>query len=776
MADFEWRNPWTGAMPFLHPILFWMGVAGMSIPVVIHLLNRRRYRVVEWAAMRFLREALRKNRRRMKLEEWLLLGLRCLGMLLLGAALARFAGCGEENGLAWFDGPRTHVFVLDDSASMGQRRGQETLFAAARRDVQARLSRLRPGDRAAILLSSKPAGEETDFPLGEVADAAALSARLDGREPTDRRTSLAEGLETARRLLTDLDGEKRVVVMSDFRRADLEDAATRESLRVALTALHADGAKTTLLDYGREARRNLTIERLELIGKNAIARQPARFALCVRNNGATRSDNATVELAAVLSDGASARRLSLAPLKFPALDPGERKQCEFTFTPGREGFAAVSAELPADALSADNRAVCAMEVRSAVKILIVDGNPARLHPTEAESYFLRAALDPAGNGEHGFSVETIRRDDLPHTRFDAYDLIFLLNLSDAPLQSAEENTSGSNSPERYASLASLEAYVRSGGGLVIYTGDRLDMNFYNDRLYNKGLGLLPMPVRPPRGDAHRADRYVRLDAASISPTGVMNFFAGPGAPLTKLIRFFAYTPLEESAAAREAADLGPAVVEARFADPERHPAVVSRRFGRGTVVLIASTASTAWNDWALDAAADVQGLYVLFVADLAERLARAREPEAARWAGQPLRLVLEDDWRDARAVLTPPGKGAEILSLSPRRNTTGRWELFAPADAAGLYQLRLRCPEGPETLRLAARNVDPSEGRLAPAGREGIFESLGRGLFSYVGRAEARQAEATDGGEEPPHWKYVLLTLLAVLGLETYLARRFGHG
>ena len=65
-------------------------VAGgaVSIPIIIHLLNRKRFRVVTWAAMRFLLAAQRKNSRKMRLEQLILLGVRCLMVLLLVLAMA----------------------------------------------------------------------------------------------------------------------------------------------------------------------------------------------------------------------------------------------------------------------------------------------------------------------------------------------------------------------------------------------------------------------------------------------------------------------------------------------------------------------------------------------------------------------------------------------------------------------------------------------------------------------------------------------------------------
>src|SRR6478672_9737776 len=58
-------------------------------PVIIHLLNRRRYRVVHWAAMDFLRQALQRNRRILQIRDLLLLLIRTAAVLLFGAALAR---------------------------------------------------------------------------------------------------------------------------------------------------------------------------------------------------------------------------------------------------------------------------------------------------------------------------------------------------------------------------------------------------------------------------------------------------------------------------------------------------------------------------------------------------------------------------------------------------------------------------------------------------------------------------------------------------------------
>src|SRR5579883_2197521 len=136
-----------------------------AIPVVIHLLNRNRYRVVTWAAMRFLLAAQRKNTRRMRLEQILLLAVRCLIVLLLVAAMASVTAWAEslwhrvnpEGGVAvTAGGTRRHkILVIDGSFSMGQRPGhhaggqagqaEEASCFEQARALAARVARESPG-------------------------------------------------------------------------------------------------------------------------------------------------------------------------------------------------------------------------------------------------------------------------------------------------------------------------------------------------------------------------------------------------------------------------------------------------------------------------------------------------------------------------------------------------------------------------------------------------------------------------------------------------------
>src|SRR5947199_6851827 len=100
---------------FLHPWYMVAGGALVSAPILIHLINRMRFRRVRWAAMEFLLKSQKKNRRKLIIEQLILLLLRILLVLLAGLLVARFLGFN----LSAAEQSTLHLVLLDDTPSMG---------------------------------------------------------------------------------------------------------------------------------------------------------------------------------------------------------------------------------------------------------------------------------------------------------------------------------------------------------------------------------------------------------------------------------------------------------------------------------------------------------------------------------------------------------------------------------------------------------------------------------------------------------------------------------
>ena len=101
----------------VNPFMLGLGALAVASPIIIHLLNRRRFKIVDWAAMDFLFEANKKNRRRVQIENLLLLFLRCLAMLLIGLLLARPFLPSDVVSLVATNQKYERIVVIDDSLS-----------------------------------------------------------------------------------------------------------------------------------------------------------------------------------------------------------------------------------------------------------------------------------------------------------------------------------------------------------------------------------------------------------------------------------------------------------------------------------------------------------------------------------------------------------------------------------------------------------------------------------------------------------------------------------
>ena len=198
--------------------------AAAAVPVVIHLLNRKRYVIVSWAAMGFLMAAQKKNIRRLKLEQWLLLAVRILICALLVASMASVTPWAERFWQRFFPtgtpGPlsegRTHrILVLDGSFSMGTRLGDgPTRFDLAKTQAKAILARSAPGDGFSMVFLTAPAQPIVN---GPVDGSAKVAREIDELQLPHGSADLAGGLHEVAELV----GALKLVVRRGERKSNL---------------------------------------------------------------------------------------------------------------------------------------------------------------------------------------------------------------------------------------------------------------------------------------------------------------------------------------------------------------------------------------------------------------------------------------------------------------------------------------------------------------------------------------------------------------------------
>jgi hypothetical protein len=134
------------SLAFLVP-LFLLGIAGVVIPIVVHLTRRQRRNVVHFPSLMFLEKIPYQEQRRRRIQHWLLLSLRALALALLAVAFARPFVQDAEIGLGATGGPREVVVVVDQSYSMEV--GDQ--FERARTEARQIFEGLGPLDRASLV-------------------------------------------------------------------------------------------------------------------------------------------------------------------------------------------------------------------------------------------------------------------------------------------------------------------------------------------------------------------------------------------------------------------------------------------------------------------------------------------------------------------------------------------------------------------------------------------------------------------------------------------------
>jgi hypothetical protein len=200
-------------MTFLNAGLLAAGLAAVSIPILIHLLMRQRRKPVRWAAMRFLMEAYRKQRRRLRLQQWILLATRCLIVALLALALGR--PLLEASGLISGAGGRSVYLLIDNSIASGARVDSASALEQHKASAREALASLGEGDRAGLITLGGPA-ESIVVPAS--ADIAAVRRLVDAIEPTDSSADLRSAFDQLRTVASaDQDSDEIVaMVISDF--------------------------------------------------------------------------------------------------------------------------------------------------------------------------------------------------------------------------------------------------------------------------------------------------------------------------------------------------------------------------------------------------------------------------------------------------------------------------------------------------------------------------------------------------------------------------------
>lgn len=367
-------------MTLLAPGLAIAGILAAAVPIVIHLLLRRRRRPVEWAAMSLLMQAVRRHRRRARIERVLLLALRALLLAALGVALAR-PSTGDRTTIL---GSRIVHIVVDDGIASGARSGSGVVLDDSVGAAIEMVESLSPSDRVSLVLAGRPVQPLIEEPTG---DHRSVVRALEGLRPREGRTDLAAALGSlVDRTADDGSGDRHEVrLFSDLRRAAIDDGGRPPDLRRENLDLHASSpatdekSSTQVVDL-RSARVPLSL---------AGGTDDRILQVDLRRTGRVDAATGTVRL-----DGTAVAGPEFRTVDWPA---GVRETTvDFQVKVVPEGGVLTASIEEQDDLDLDDRRSIIVEGRAPRRMLVLErdefGGSGRVDRWRATDWFERATL------------------------------------------------------------------------------------------------------------------------------------------------------------------------------------------------------------------------------------------------------------------------------------------------------------------------------------------------------------------------------------------------
>jgi hypothetical protein len=728
-------------MNFLNPWLL-AGIAGIASPIIIHLLAKKQVKRVVWAAMRFLKVTVDRNKRRMTIEDLLLLVLRCLVIALLAFALARPAL--RSSTFAGIAAGETAVLLLDGSGSTSTTDGVVSRFEKIQKAAEQVLDGLPSGSAVAVLLVTDRVREIIPEPTRDLA--LARKAIRDAMR-ADEGTAWEPAIRKAFEVLERQPGiAKQLYILSDTQASGWGGGT---EIRNVLEAAKAKvQSRIVLVRDGQEA--NLGITNVRLASALATTRQPLRFEVEVANFGTEEVRDVAVSLSV---DGEAAGEEQIIP-SLPPLGEGKTVSLFATFP--EAGFHSVTAKLHSDRCTFDDTRSFALKVRREVEVLLVDGEPGS-EARESEVFYLSNALTPVPpdlRADFFVKTKTIGLAEFERTVLSEFDTVALANVVDFS----------------DAAAGALENFVRAGGGLMVFPGSRINLNFYNDRLHQTSR-LLPAAFGPVRGEnvdetkAERPQTFFSLQGKGYEHRMVLPWKDPRSGTLTTAQFYRAY-PLIPASIKTAVDDVGPAQVVLSYADGI--PAVIEQPFGAGRVLQFSSTADTAWTDL------PVRPVFVPLVHRALGVLLAREEERLNVSAGSPFRYRVGTELLGREYAVVSPRQSADRVPFR-RLELQQQVPLIRQDEtrSAGVYGVEFR--ELPDAAMRFAVQPAGGESNLRELAGVDLEQLAGvAAIIPWDGQLDLKLALRRERtGTEL--WLPLLFAVLGLLVAETVLGNRWSR-
>ena len=682
-------------MVFLSP-LFLLGLLAVSLPIIIHLFYRRKVRNIRFSSLLLLREIIKRYSARQKLHEILVLLLRCAAIGMVAFALAKPA---LKTSFLSSSAPCACAIVFDDTYSMAYGSNAVNRLTRARQASIAVLRTLSRRDSAAVFLVSAPDEVLSAQDIGMLTETVNL-INVSYKPPR-----FEEAIKRAGAFLKDAQQlNRQLVIIGDMQENTYGTLANKE-----LENQIPENVQVIFIDIGDDDATNAAVTEVKTF---LDFRYPKEICVEAKIQNFSGKE---MNLKPVLSYGEQKR-----PFKSVTLLPSTKETVRF-YVPSsaipKETGACFSIE--EDGLDIDNRFYLPIGEVKRIKVLVVNGDPSPL-PELDELFYIRIALAPF-DPTMGISLSDIEPTLIPYfqlerVKFTDYRAVILANV-----QSLSNVT-----------VKRLEDFVRGGGGLLIFSGERLAIENYNNWLGElAGVRLLEKKSFEEPLILDSVD-YTHPVFRALAPV------AAETVPLARFWRIMRTEPLERKAN-----------IIATYSNGDG--AVFEYLFGKGKVLFLTMTCDRDWTNL------PIRTVFVPLVQALTRYSVGASDEQWSFVVGEEIRVRIESD---VVSLVRPDGSTTEMAA---RMEGSERVVRFIP-DVPGVYILR----DGAKEM-LFGVNAEREESELARISKEALPKS---DRFHYLASGTEIEAFLERLRMGVKLWDYFLYAALGFLLAELVLSNR----
>jgi len=720
-------------MTFLSPLF--LGAAGAAVlPLVLHLMARHRAVRMPFSTVRFLKLAQKQSSTKFRMENFLLWLLRTLLMLLIAFAfarpVARVSGYGGHGTFSSLLGSsrRDVAIVWDGSYSMSYEIDGRSVWDASKDAVISIIRSLNKGDRVSIFLAA-----DTVVPLiGEpTTDLDFAVTTVKAQDFRFTPSSLSDATLAALDSIKDSANERELFIVTDGQSSAWDGFRTAAKTSPSTASLPAPlpspaAAETHILSAWNPVRvdKNLPVF-ASLLG----ARDPVNNApITAEVQPPLIMTDTSPELLVTIGHTGPAQQTSVAlfvddrEVVRRSIDLGANGgyNMMFTIPPMAAGVHSVRVRTSDDPLMLDNDYLLLLKVHENLPILVAG--------SEDDAFFIGHALAPSDKAP----VQARRIDPalLVSETLDNYPCIFLINALPLP----------------GPAIVALQEYVRRGGVVAIFPGDRAKPEDYN------AFSFLPAPVRRvvDNVDAPERQALVLLDpldplfAGLKMPPGV-----SPGATVQRRLAFDKLNPDSK----------------ALIGASSENPFLLGRTFGTGRVFLFSVSADRQWSDLPLSP-------FFLPLIHQTVRLACGirQDKLQARPSSSFLLSDIISQVPDGATLIGPDHRSLPIRKVQKTGNGGDYALIVDNVTKPGYYFLSQNGPAPSEPLM--AVNLDRSESDLKPISPADISAVTGLKNVTVSTTADDLLRQIQEHRVGKPLSELALWAVLLLSMLELYMANR----